>query len=96
VTVIETRCTSSTLWRRLRPSPGGSTATDRLADVPWNEIRGFRNHAVHAYFSIDWEIVREIAVVNLPELRDRAMQVLRLDFPDLAAALEGGSHSPQV
>jgi uncharacterized protein with HEPN domain len=66
-------------------------ARDRLADVPWKEIRGFRNQAIHAYFSIDWSIVREVAVDNLPDLRCRAMTLLRADFPEVAAVLEGRS-----
>jgi uncharacterized protein with HEPN domain len=64
---------------------------DRLPEVPWREIRGFRNHAVHAYFSLDWSIVWEVAQVNLPDLGLRAMALLRTDFPDVAAAL--GSYS---
>jgi uncharacterized protein YutE (UPF0331/DUF86 family) len=55
--------------------------------VPWREIRGFRNHAVHAYFSLDWSIVWEVAQVNLPDLGRRAMALLRTDYPDIAAAL---------
>ena len=30
----------------------------RLADIPWREIRGFRNIAVHPYFSLDWDVVQ--------------------------------------
>lgn len=66
----------------------------RLPDVAWDRIRGFRNHAIHAYFSIDWAIVREIATTNLPELHDRAMALLRADFPVVATALDGGSRTP--
>lgn len=61
--------------------------TGRLSDVPWKEIRGFRNQAVHAYFSIDWTIVREVAVTNLPALRESAMTHLRTHFPEIAARL---------
>ncbi len=60
----------------------------RLPDIPWQDIRGFRNHAVHAYFSLDWTIVREVAEVNLPVLGDRAHALLREDFPSVAAALD--------
>ena len=43
----------------------GARTTPRypLARGPW-----LRNHAVHAYFSLDWVIVREVAEVNLPLL----------------------------
>lgn len=60
---------------------------DRLPGVPWHEIRGFRNHAVHAYFSLDWSIVWEVAQVNLPDLGRQALALLHTDFPDIAAAL---------
>jgi uncharacterized protein with HEPN domain len=36
--------------------------------VPWQKITGFRNIAVHAYFSVDWEIVWTAATVNAPDL----------------------------
>jgi uncharacterized protein with HEPN domain len=29
----------------------------RYCEIPWKQIIGFRNIAVHAYFSINWEIV---------------------------------------
>ena len=37
-------------------------------DVPWQKIAGFRNIAVHAYFSINWDTVWVAATVNAPEL----------------------------
>jgi uncharacterized protein with HEPN domain len=42
---------------------------------------------VHAYFSLDWAIVREVAEVNLPMLGDRANSLLQEESPDIAAAL---------
>jgi uncharacterized protein with HEPN domain len=60
----------------------------RLQDIPWAEIRGFRNHAVHAYFSLDWAIVREIADVNMPELEVRAAEILRAEYPEVADLLD--------
>lgn len=60
----------------------------RLPEIPWSEIRGFRNHAVHAYFSLDWSIVREVADVNLPLLSERATTLLRVAHPAVAAMLD--------
>lgn len=65
-------------------------ALDRMPEIPWRNIRGFRNQAVHAYFSMDWSIVREVATTNVPELHDSAMVVLRAEFPQVAAAFEEG------
>ncbi|MBI4756897.1 MAG: DUF86 domain-containing protein [Betaproteobacteria bacterium] len=39
------------------------------ADIPWKEIVGFRNVAVHAYFSVDWRIVFITVRDDLPPLR---------------------------
>jgi Ribonuclease HepT-like len=57
-----------------------SEIRDRLPEVPWQEIRGFRNHAVHAYFSLDWSIVWEVAQVNLPDLGDELWRSYVLIF----------------
>lgn len=40
-----------------------------IAEVPWKEIIGFRNIAVHAYFSVDWRIVFVTVADDLPLLR---------------------------
>ncbi|OYY94177.1 MAG: hypothetical protein B7Y41_07570 [Hydrogenophilales bacterium 28-61-23] len=45
-------------------------------DVPWKEIIGFRNTAVHAYFSVDWRIVFVTAKDDLPALRFAVKRLL--------------------
>lgn len=44
--------------------------TSALPEVPWPQIRGFRNIVVHAYFGVDVEIVRDVVTTHLPPLRD--------------------------
>ncbi len=39
-------------------------------DVPWPQIRGFRNILVHQYFGVDIEIVRDVVDNHLPPLAD--------------------------
>jgi uncharacterized protein with HEPN domain len=41
----------------------------KVSDVPWKEIIGFRNIAVHAYFSVDWRIVFVTLTDDLPLLK---------------------------
>jgi uncharacterized protein with HEPN domain len=60
----------------------------RLADIPWREMRGFRNIAVHAYFSLDWDVVHEVATVNLPDMAPRVLALLRMEAPDIAAKFD--------
>ncbi len=38
-------------------------------EIPWSDVVGFPNIAVHAYFAIDWEIVWATATIDLPALR---------------------------
>lgn len=42
----------------------------RAPQIPWKEIVGFRNIAVHAYFSVDWKLVYVTAVDDLSALRE--------------------------
>jgi uncharacterized protein with HEPN domain len=37
--------------------------------VPWSQIVGFRNIAIHAYFNVNWPIVWTAATKNAPALR---------------------------
>lgn len=37
--------------------------------VPWADIIGFRNIAIHAYFSVDWRLVWNAAVSDAPALK---------------------------
>ena len=37
--------------------------------IPWADIVGFRNIAVHAYFSVDWRLVWNAAVSDAPALK---------------------------
>jgi uncharacterized protein with HEPN domain len=36
--------------------------------VPWRETIGFRNVIVHAYFTVDWDVVWRAATKSLPAL----------------------------
>lgn len=44
--------------------------------VPWADVIGFRNIAIHAYFAVDWGIVWATATRDLPELRAAADGIL--------------------
>ncbi|MCP1388021.1 DUF86 domain-containing protein [Corynebacterium sp. TA-R-1] len=42
--------------------------TSRYPEVPWTQIRGFRNILVHQYFSIDISVIRDVVENHLPQL----------------------------
>lgn len=60
---------------------------EKLSELPWRQIRGFCNHAVHAYFSLDWEIVREVAEVDLPSVERAVYRLITTEYPEVAAEL---------
>ena len=54
-------------------------------EVEWRDIIAFRNIAVHAYFSVQWNIVWATAHDDVPVLRNQVLKILQnenLDEPD--------------
>ena len=49
--------------------------------IPWRDIVGFRNIAVHAYFAVEWSIVWVAATEEAPLLRDQVAEILAQEFP---------------
>jgi uncharacterized protein with HEPN domain len=47
--------------------------------VEWRDIVGFRNIAVHAYFSVQWEIVWATATDEVPVLRRQVMEIIQTE-----------------
>jgi uncharacterized protein with HEPN domain len=61
---------------------------DRYPDVAWRQIKAFRNLAVHKYFSVDWAVVWQISQQEVPALEERALDIMRAEFPELAKTYE--------
>jgi uncharacterized protein with HEPN domain len=55
-----------------------SDTRELAASVPWKAIIGFRNVAVHAYFSVDWRTVYVTLQDDLPALRREVERSLML------------------
>ena len=49
-------------------------------EIPWADIVGFRNIAVHEYFAVDWSIVWTTATKDVPELRHQIADILDREF----------------
>ena len=54
----------------------------RHPEVPWNQIAGFRHRVVHDYFGLDLAAVWHIATVELPLLRDQAIGIIAVEYPE--------------
>lgn len=59
----------------------------RHPEVEWRSIAGFRDVAIHAYPTIDEEIVWDIVQHKVPELLNQVKQILAVEFPDDSPAV---------
>ena len=49
---------------------------DEFAQIPWRQIAGFRNVAVHEYLHIELQYIWEIVSMDLPNLKHQ-LEILR-------------------
>ena len=49
-------------------------------DIEWRDVVGFRNFAVHAYFSISFPIVWVTATKDAPALHKRVSEILAQEY----------------
>lgn len=59
-----------------------SGITDVHPEIPWPQIRGFRNILVHEYFGVEADIVREVVESYLPPLADALRPYVADDGPE--------------
>jgi uncharacterized protein with HEPN domain len=55
---------------------------ERHSEIEWEDIIGFRNIAVHAYFAVEWSIVWVAATQEVPDLRRRIADILKIEYPE--------------
>jgi len=51
-------------------------------EIEWDDIAGFRNIAVHAYFAVEWPIVWVAATQEAPDLKRKVADILATEFAD--------------
>ena len=56
--------------------------TSRFTEIPWIDIVGFRNIAVHEYFAIRWDIAWVAATEEVPVLKEQIERIPREEFQD--------------
>ena len=63
--------------------------TARYPEVPWRQIVAVRNRIVHAYFELDWQILWDSAVGDVPRLRSQILRVLESEFSEAEPDYDG-------
>ena len=53
-----------------------SPETKELVDLPWKEIAGFRDNAIHNYFEVDINLVWNTLIVDLPLLKTELQKIV--------------------
>jgi uncharacterized protein with HEPN domain len=56
---------------------------ERHSEIEWEDIIGFRNITVHAYFAVEWSIVWVAATQEAPELRRKVAEILAKGYSNL-------------
>jgi uncharacterized protein with HEPN domain len=86
------RSRSAVLWKLVivgeASSRLSSETRDQFVEVPWDQIRAFRNRMVHGYFTLRWSLVWEIATHGVPMMRRQAEAILARGFPDVYRQLQ--------
>ena len=54
-----------------------SDCQQRHPEIPWRQMAGFRDVAVHEYFNLDLEYVWEIVSIDLPSLKGQILALRR-------------------
>jgi hypothetical protein len=59
-------------------------------NIPWHQARGMSNLLIHAYFSVDWDIVWNTATDAVPKLAAQVARMLEsgepLSYPRVTAS----------
>ena len=53
----------------------------RYPDVPWSDVVGFRNIAIHAYHQVAWRVVWNTVTEDVPRLRRQIAEILEAEYP---------------
>ena len=53
-----------------------SAAVGATAGVPWGKVVAFRHRLIHGYWSIDHQLVWDVIIHDLPQLKREVVQLL--------------------
>jgi uncharacterized protein with HEPN domain len=71
---------SAVVWQLAVIGESVANLTNDLRDanpqIAWNKISGTRNHLIHGYFSIDFDVVWDTTQNDLPKLKAEIEEIL--------------------
>lgn len=67
-----------------------SETRDRYPEMRWSDVVGFRNVAIHSYFSLDLSLIWTTAVSEAPELGQFVAEILEAEYGDSHKTSENG------
>jgi len=52
---------------------------ERYSEVPWQQMTRMRDRLIHGYFSVDYDIVRDVIENEAPPLQDKIARVIEAE-----------------
>ena len=53
-----------------------SAKTKESIDLPWKEIAGFRDRAIHHYFGMDLDVIWDTVIMDIPILKAELLKLI--------------------
>jgi|GEM_PF-564213 len=67
----------------------------RYPDLPWRNMKEMRNRVIHQYYEVDYCVVQDIIVKQLPLLIEQLRNILSADKTKLSQDVKNTLHHPR-